>query len=203
MRLLLFLALLLAASGARAQDLAAQIVGEWANADSIAYPLVLNGEEVGALDGRFATLYLHVSVTDSTYTLTSVVRDDGDLLGYETARPYVIHGDSIAVRGSSAGGPVPVKVRGDTLALMPPGEASLVYTRAGPLAPPEALVGDWISETLTDDAGVVFDLAFRFRADGTMQVGASDEPLAYRVLGSYLLIEDTTFEDPSSGAVVT
>ena len=180
--------------------LAQRIAGEWATADSVAYALVVDGVEVGEIDGRNAVLYRHLSLSDSTYTFTSVNRDNGALTGVEVTWRYRLEEGALTLEGKE---PVPVEVRGDTLVLRPPGEDPYTYTRAAPLAPPEALLGDWITEPIADGAGVAVEVPFRFREDGTAWAGPSDEPLAYRVLGPYLLLEETTFEVQGGETVVT
>lgn len=206
MRTLLILTTLLAASGARSQTLAERIVGNWADADSVAQTVYdENGDEIIGEDGSpaFVRLILHLSVTDSSVTSTSVSRNEGDLRGWESTSAYTLRGDTLYSDGET---PVRIEVHNDSLVFSRTDSLGVrtdyAYARAVPLRPPEALLGDWISAPLTDDAGVIFDLPFRFRADGTFLSGAS-EPLAYRVLGPYLLTYDTTLGAPNIGAPIT
>ncbi|OZC04459.1 hypothetical protein [Rubricoccus marinus] len=206
--LLILTALLLTTSGVRGQNvsLAEQIVGDWASADSVAHTVYdEHGQQIVAEDGgpAFATLYLHFAITDSTITTTALNWNKGDLQGSESTVPYQLRGDSLATEDGVS---VHIDVLNDSLVIGqtdPLGvRTGSVYARAAALDPPEALLGDWITVEMTDNAGVVFDLPFRFRADGTVLVGYGD-PLAYRVLGPYLLVYETEFEDPASGSVTT
>ena len=203
MRHLLILAALLLASGARSQTLGERIIGDWVSADSIGH-VVPDENGVAMVDENgdtpFWTLYEHISFTDSTHTSTSVSRAEGTLQGAESAGRYEVR-DSAIVMGN--GQTIAFDVRGDSLIISQESEAGerdpRVYLRAAPLRTPEALLGDWISGPMTDNAGVVFDLAFRFRADGTFLAGAADEPSAFRLLGPYVMIEDVRYADPQIG----
>jgi len=199
------LLLLLAASGARSQPLAERVVGDWANADTVAYPTYTeDGTEIVDANGdaAFHILYMHLSLTDSTYTSTTVFSDNGEVRGSESTWAYSVRDGQVV---SANDPPIGVRVDGDSLILSRDDSLGVpqpyVYVRTAPLRPPEALLGDWISEPLTDNAGVVFDLPFRFHADGTMLVGASEEPLAYRAIGPYLLMYDTEYAMPDRGVV--
>lgn len=204
MRHVLALILFLLASGARGQTapLAERVVGDWANADSVAYPtLAEDGTEITDASGEatFATVYMHLALTDSLYTATTLYWDYGELRGSETTWPYQLRDGQIHFDPNES---IDVRVVGDSLILSRADSLGVsepyVYRRTAPLAP-EAVLGDWITGALTDNAGVVFDLPFRFAADGTVAVGYSD-PVPYRVLGGHLLLYESEYTDPGSGA---
>ncbi|MEM0961028.1 MAG: hypothetical protein AAGK21_00645 [Bacteroidota bacterium] len=178
------------------------IRGEWTSVDTTTQTFTMgDGEVVG-----FRTLLMHLSISDSTWTETSVV-DSGEHAsgpagynGGQVTYAYRVVGDSIVFVDPplelTAG---TASVRGDTLTVavdVSQGEVSHYrevyrqrFVRSEPLRIPPEILGFWGGLSKPDAAGVPAGIAFQFNADGTLDNGWGERDGSFVVVGPYLILK--------------
>jgi len=182
-------------------------LGSWVNPDTVAIemPIEEGGEPVLVLDPYGeplqAFLYQHLQITESTFTTLSVFKDHGDMIGVEWAASYTAQDNVIDLANSPS---VRVRVEGDSLTLdrpdMPDGPV-YPYAREVPESGPHPLIGRWAGDVV-DGAGVPVGVSIEILPNGTFVSPSGDAPVAYRIAGSYLLIERDAAIDETGTSLV-
>ena len=181
--------------------LPAGVYGTWVNADTVVTKHEFDGPDGPEVFVQ-TVLYRHLVLTDSTLEDITVQEDeDWGATAYLFATPYGVEDGRLVLEGDSI--TVDLVLEADTLTLSvardknaPPPQR---YVRAEPSTVPEELVGSWVGGS-ADGAGIVAEIRFTFREDGSMVTPLNQGSLRYQVIGPYFLLEDPNrppFDDRS------
>ncbi|MEM6286439.1 MAG: hypothetical protein AAF845_04730 [Bacteroidota bacterium] len=185
---------------------AGSILGEWASVDTLSQTFEVGDGEV--IESQ--TLFVHLSISDSTWTETIVSSGSHGLgatpyTGRQATLAYRVSGDSVTVDYAPPVAPVrgTAIVREDTLTVevrLERGETIRQrFVQSEPLRVPPALLGFWVGLSEPDAAGVPAELGFRFHADGTFENGWGEPEGTFVVAGPYLLMRNARGSGALSG----